>query len=108
MGEISLYLSTGILAVSGILTVLGLVLKYRTGTSNEIICLVIFVTSVVTWSLIGLVQQLIVELVDLIQGHLPVLIGLQLKSTVQAAGTSDCPWLSSLYAMPLLSSIRRT
>lgn len=58
MGEISLYLSTGILAVSGILTVLGLVLKYRTGTSNEIICLVIFVTSVVTWSLIGLVQQL--------------------------------------------------
>ena len=59
MGEISLYLSTGILAVSGLLTILGLILKYRTGTSSEIICLSLFVVSVAIWSIVALIQQLI-------------------------------------------------
>lgn len=60
MGEISLFLSTGILAVSGFLTILGLILKYRTGTSTEIICLSLFIASIMTWSVIALVQQLVV------------------------------------------------
>lgn len=58
MSDVSLFLSTGILAVAGFLTILGLVLKYRTGTSTEIICLSLFVSSIVIWSIIALVQQL--------------------------------------------------
>ena len=58
MGDVSLFLSTGILAVAGFLTILGLILKYRTGTSTEIICLSLFVTSLMIWSVIALVQQL--------------------------------------------------
>ncbi len=59
MSEISLFLSTGILAVSGFLTILGLILKYRTGTSTEIICLALFLSSVLIWSIIALVQQIV-------------------------------------------------
>lgn len=57
--EISTYLSTGILAVSCALTLLGLILKYRTGTSNELIACVLVCSSVMIWSLIALVQQLV-------------------------------------------------
>lgn len=56
--DISLLLSNGILAVSGALTILGLILKYRTGTSSEIIACVLAITSFIIWSIIGLVQQL--------------------------------------------------
>lgn len=49
-------LGSGILTVTGILTISGLVLKYRTGTSNELICAVLLIISLIIWSVIGWIE----------------------------------------------------
>ncbi len=48
--------SSGLLAVAPILNLTGSVLKYRTGTSRELIAVVLFVLSIVIWSTIGLMR----------------------------------------------------
>ena len=46
-------ISSGILAVAIILSLIGSVLKYRTGTPNELIAVVLTALSFVLWCLIG-------------------------------------------------------
>lgn len=46
-------ISSGILAVALILNLIGSVLKYRTGTPNELLAIVLTVISFVLWCLIG-------------------------------------------------------
>ncbi len=52
----TLFLSTGVLAVSAILAVIGSTIKYRTGTSNELISIIITIISYIIWSVMGLVE----------------------------------------------------
>lgn len=52
----TLFLSTGVLAVAAILAVVGSTVKYRTGTSNELICIIITIISCITWSVIGIAE----------------------------------------------------
>lgn len=46
-------ISSGILAVALMLNLIGSVLKYRTGTANELLAVVLTVISFVLWCLIG-------------------------------------------------------
>lgn len=58
MGEfLRSLLGSGILSVAALLTTLGLILKYRTGTSNELIACVLLITSLITWSIIALIER---------------------------------------------------
>lgn len=47
----------GILTASVILAIIGSTIKYRTGTSNELIALVLTVISLLAWSAIGMIAS---------------------------------------------------
>lgn len=46
----------GILTVSTVLTIMGVTLKHRTGTDNELIAVVLTIASIVIWSVVGAVD----------------------------------------------------
>ena len=46
-------ISSGILAVAIVLNIIGSVLKYRTGTPNELIAVILTAVSFIIWCLIG-------------------------------------------------------
>ena len=46
-------ISSGILAVAIVLNIIGSVLKYRTGTPNELIAVILTAVSFLIWCLIG-------------------------------------------------------
>ena len=54
-------ISSGMLAVALILNLIGSVLKYRTGTPNELIAIVLSLVSVFLWCLIGVWKSLGLE-----------------------------------------------
>lgn len=49
-------LNKGILTVSVVLVIIGITLKHRTGTSNELIALILTISSVVIWTIVGMVD----------------------------------------------------
>ncbi len=47
----------GILTVAVVLAIIGSTIKYRTGTNNELICLVLTILGILIWSIVGLVSS---------------------------------------------------
>lgn len=78
-------LNKGILTVSVVLVIIGITLKHRTGTSNELIALILSATSVVIWSVIGIVAAWGC-------GVLSVLFGYGVKYGILSAGLSIFVW----------------
>lgn len=50
-------INKGILTVSIVLVIIGITLKHRTGTSNELIAAVLTAISIITWSVVGSVIE---------------------------------------------------
>lgn len=53
----SVLFDKGILTTAIILCIIGSTLKYRTGTSNELICLILSILSFAFWSIAGLISS---------------------------------------------------
>ena len=47
----------GILTAAVVLAIIGSTVKYRTGTSNELIALILTIISIITWSVIGAITS---------------------------------------------------
>lgn len=47
----------GVLTVAAVLAIIGSVLKYRTGTSNELICLIVSIAGIAIWIACGVVME---------------------------------------------------
>lgn len=47
----------GVLTVAAVLAIFGSVLKYRTGTSNELICLIVSIAGIAVWIACGVVME---------------------------------------------------
>lgn len=47
----------GVLTVAAVLAIIGSVLKYRTGTSNELICLIVSIAGIAVWIACGVVME---------------------------------------------------
>lgn len=75
----------GILTASVILAIIGSTIKYRTGTSNELIALVLTVISILAWSAIGLVSSWS-------SGLLSILWSFGIKRGLLSAGLSVFAW----------------
>ncbi len=75
----------GILTAAVVLTIIGLTIKHRTGTSNELICLVLTILSIVIWSIIGAVTSIET-------GFVGILLSYGVKCGVLSAGLSVFVW----------------
>lgn len=53
----SVLFDKGILTTAIVLCIIGSTIKYRTGTNNELICLVLTILSFAFWSIAGLVMD---------------------------------------------------
>lgn len=47
----------GVLTVAAVLAIIGSVLKYRTGTSNELICLIVSIAGIAVWIACGVIME---------------------------------------------------
>ena len=75
----------GVLTVAAVLAIIGSVLKYRTGTSNELICLIVSIAGIAVWIACGVV-------IDRGAGFLTLLWDYGLKRGLLSAGFSVWIW----------------
>lgn len=75
----------GVLTVAAVLAIIGSVLKYRTGTSNDLVCLIVTVAGIVVWTICGVVMERNV-------GFLSLLWDYGLKRGLLSAGFSVWIW----------------
>ena len=75
----------GVLTVAAVLAIIGSVLKYRTGTSNELICLIVTVAGIILWTICGVVMERNA-------GFLSLVFGYGLKRGLLSAGFSVWIW----------------
>lgn len=75
----------GVLTVAAVLAIIGSVLKYRTGTSNDLVCLIVTVAGIVVWTICGVVMERNA-------GFLSLLWSYGLKRGLLSAGFSVWIW----------------
>ena len=81
----SVLFDKGILTTAIVLCIIGSTIKYRTGTNNELICLVLTILSFAFWSIVGLVM-------DGSNGIISILWSYGIKRGLLSAGLSVFCW----------------
>ncbi len=80
----SVLFDKGILTTAIVLCIIGSTIKYRTGTSNELICLILSVISMAVWSIAGAIMGKL--------GLLGVIWEFGIKRGLLSAGLSVFCW----------------
>ena len=75
----------GVLTVAAVLAIIGSVLKYRTGTSNELICLIVSIAGIAVWTVCGIVMERDIGILSLLWEY-------GLKRGLLSAGFSVWIW----------------
>ena len=75
----------GVLTVAAVLAIIGSVLKYRTGTSNELICLIVSIAGIAVGTVCGIVMERDIGILSLLWEY-------GLKRGLLSAGFSVWIW----------------